>query len=247
MKKEYNLKSIIAGLVILICGIGMVLLDVFLINSSQNLWISIGCSLIASAIVILVNAWLVERKEVNPLEKWKISKIYKRRSEKSADSDTKIKKVKNNLDVVAFGLKSFRENHSADIQKCLNNGTIIRILTMSPNSIFVSQREKEENETEGQIKNTINGLIEWAKDINAKVKKTKNSKKAGHIEIRGYDCMTLDFYWRMDNELYVGPYWYGMSSQQTITYKFDEGGEGFKDYTDYFEKIWRSAEGNVLL
>ena len=118
---------------------------------------------------------------------------------------------------------------------------------MSPNSIFVSQREKEENETEGQIKNTINGLIEWAKDINAKVKKTKNSKKAGHIEIRGYDCMTLDFYWRMDNELYVGPYWYGMSSQQTITYKFDEGGEGFKDYTDYFEKIWRSAEGNVLL
>lgn len=244
---KYNYKSIIAGLVILLCGVGMILLEVFLIRTPQNLWISIGCSLIASAIVILVNAWLVERKVVDPLEGWKITKIYKRRSEKSADSDPKIKKVKNNLDVVAFGLKSFRENHSADIQKCLYNGTVIRILTMSPDSDFISQREKEENETEGQIKNTIYGLIEWAKDINAKTKKAKNSKKIGHIEIRGYDCMTLDFYWRMDNELYVGPYWYGMSSQQTITYKFDEGGEGFKAYADYFEKIWESAKENTLL
>ena len=244
---KYNYKSIIAGLVILLCGVGLILLEVFLIRTPHNLWISIGCSLIASAIVILVNAWLVERKDADPLKEWKITKIYKRRSEKAADSDPKIKKVKNNLDVVAFGLKSFRENHSADIQKCLYNGTVIRILTMSPDSVFISQREKEENETEGQIKNTINGLIDWAKDINSKVKKTKNSKKAGHIEIRGYDCMTLDFYWRMDNELYVGPYWYGMSSQQTITYKFDEGGEGFRAYSDYFEKIWESAKEKTLL
>ncbi len=59
--------------------------------------------------------------------------------------------------------------------------------------------------------------------------------------------MTLDFYWRMDGELYVGPYLYGMSSQETVTYKFDEGGEGFKIYSDYFEKIWENSKENVLL
>ena len=59
--------------------------------------------------------------------------------------------------------------------------------------------------------------------------------------------MTLDFYWRMDDDLYIGPYWQGYSSQQTITYKFDKGGEGFRVYTDYFEKLWDNAKNNVLV
>ena len=54
--------------------------------------------------------------------------------------------------------------------------------------------------------------------------------------------MTLDFYWRIDNELYIGPYWYGISSQQTITYKFCEGGIGFKQYSNYFEELWNNNE-----
>lgn len=29
-----------------------------------------------------------------------------------------------------------------------------------------------------------------------------------------------------------------IESQQMITYEFEKGGEGFKYYTDYFDKIW---------
>ena len=54
--------------------------------------------------------------------------------------------------------------------------------------------------------------------------------------------MTLDFYWRVDNVLYIGPYWYGVDSQQTITYKFVDGGKGFTQYTEYFESLWESDE-----
>ena len=190
---------------------------------------------------------MVEEKIINPLEEWKISKIYHKRSEKSNDSDPKIKYLRNNLDVVAFGLKSFRTSHGDDVKKCIENGTVIRILTMSPTSSFISEREKEENETEGQILNTINSLIKWAEDLNSKTRKSKKNKNVGHIEVRGYDCMTLDFYWRMDDDLYIGPYWQGYSSQQTITYKFDKGGEGFRVYTDYFEKLWDNAKNNVLV
>ena len=52
--------------------------------------------------------------------------------------------------------------------------------------------------------------------------------------------MTLDFYWRIDDELYVGPYLYGIPSQQTITYKFVNGGMGFKLYSEYFESLWNN-------
>lgn len=50
--------------------------------------------------------------------------------------------------------------------------------------------------------------------------------------------MTLEFYWRLGDTVYVGPYMYGKASQATITYKYDAGGEGFKMYTRYFDDLW---------
>jgi len=233
--EKYNLKSIIAALIVLICGILMILLDLFYVKTTMNLWISIGCSLIASAMVILLNDLFVEKINVSPLDEWKISKIYATRAEKNADSDPELEKAKYQIDAVAFGLKSFRTEQSRKVEACLRKGVNFRIITMNPMSSFVAEREKEENETEDQIKNTINQLIIWANELNK-----KNYK--GKIIVRGYSCMTLDFYWRVDDELYVGPYWYGVDSQQTITYKFTEGGKGFSRYTDYFEKLWENQK-----
>lgn len=230
-KDKYNLKSIIAGLGILLIGIILILLDLFYFHTKENLWISIGCSLIASSVVILFNALFVEKSRYNPLDEWKITRIFATRAEKNSDSDPELDRIKYCLDGTAFGLKSFRSKQTKRIEQCLRRGVNIRILTMNPDSDFVRQREKEENETEGQIKHTILDLVEWANQLNE-----KNAK--GKIVIKGYDCMTLDFYWRLDNILYIGPYCYGIPSQQTITYKFEEGGKGFQTYIDYFENLW---------
>lgn len=59
--------------------------------------------------------------------------------------------------------------------------------------------------------------------------------------------MTLDFYWRVDNVVYIGPYWNGYESQQTITYKYIKGGKGFKTYTEYFQKLWNNSKNTVIL
>lgn len=59
--------------------------------------------------------------------------------------------------------------------------------------------------------------------------------------------MTLDFYWRVDNMIYVGPYFYDEPSNQTITYGFEEGGKGFARYSDYFEKLWNNKDLTVEL
>ena len=59
--------------------------------------------------------------------------------------------------------------------------------------------------------------------------------------------MTLDFYWRVDDEIYIGPYWYKFSSQNTITYKFVSGKQGFDMYADYFEQLWDDEENDKVL
>lgn len=230
-KYKYDWKSIIAGLVVLLIGILMILLDMVYLHTAENLWISIGCSLIASAIVILFTAVFVERKRFNPLDEWGITRIFATRAEKNSDSDPQLEKTHYCVDAVAFGLKAFRSKQTKRIEQCLKRGVNIRILTMQPNSPFVKQRALEENETEDQIAHTIEDLVKWANQLNS-----QNYK--GKIVIKGYNCMTLDFYWRLDDTLYIGPYCYGIPSQQTITYKFVAGGKGFSTYTDYFEDLW---------
>ncbi len=48
----------------------------------------------------------------------------------------------------------------------------------------------------------------------------------------------LDLYFRVDNHVFIGPYLYGKTSQQTITYEFGKGGNGYTYYTKYFEDLW---------
>ena len=235
MKEKVNLKSIIAALVILAIGVFMSLMDVFVWKSTSSIVLNIGCSFIASALVSLVTIFLVERQAINPVDEWKITRIYSTRAEKNADSDPQLEKAHYMVDAVAFGLKSFRTKQSKRVEGCLRRGVNFRIITMDPESPYVRQRAIEEKETEDQIKHTIEDLIQWADEFNAKGHK-------GRIMVKGYNCMTLDFYWRVDDDLFIGPYWYGVPSQQTITYRFERGGKGFTTYTEYFDTLWENSE-----
>ena len=136
---------------------------------------------------------------------------------------------------MAFGLGAFRSKQTPKVEACLRKGVNFRIITMRPDSTFVNQRDAEENKKPGATKYSIQQLVEWADRLNA-----KNMK--GKIIVKGYSCMTLDFYWRVDDTVYVGPYWYGVDSQQTITYKFVDGGKGFVQYSEYFETLWNNKE-----
>lgn len=242
MGEKYNLKAIITGLIFILIGIISILLDIFGIKTIRSIWISIGCSLLASGIVVLLQSILLDRKEYNCAEEWGLEKIYETRSEKSKDSDENLEKAIHHLDIIAFGLKSFRSMHTAKVDNVLRNGANVRILTMNPSkdNPFLKQREKEENEPEGQIRNSILDLVRWANELNKKGYK-------GTIEVKGYKCMTLDFYWRVDNDLYIGPYWYNVGSQQTITYRFSRGKLAFDLYTDYFEKLWENKDNTIRL
>lgn len=172
------------------------------------------------------------QNKIKNFDDWGLSKIFKTRAEKNSESDPMLEShdVKL-LDGIAFGLSSFRSNREQDIIQCLQNGMKMRLLVMNPNTEFVKQRAIEEKMHEDSIRDSIFKLVEWVNKLN---KLSTNGK----IEIKYYNAMTLDFYWRLDDIVYVGPYMYDIVSQQTITAKFVKGGKGFNMYTNYFESLW---------
>lgn len=170
----------------------------------------------------------------NVISEWGLEHIFRSRAEKNTEADSKLREPKiKMLDGMAFGLKTFRSAHTGDIEKCLREGMVFRLLTMDPHGNFIRQREKEENEVEGQMKKSITELVEWGKSLKEKTK--------GNISIKCYNSMTLDFYWRIDNTLYVGPYLYKRASQATLTYKYTNPGKGFDEYTRYFDDLWNDS------
>lgn len=174
-------------------------------------------------------------EKLSNLNYWNLEKIFKTRAEKNAESDPRLEQHNTKLlDGIAFGLTSFRSNRQNDVLQCLQNGMNMRLLTMDPASEFVKQRAREEKVLENSISDSINKLVEWVNDLN---KESANGK----ILIKYYNTMTLDFYWRMDDVVYVGPYLYDIVSQQTLTYKYLSGGKGFELYTNYFEKLWNDS------
>lgn len=239
MKEKLNHWSIIVGLLVIIAGIVLIVCDIIYSWSESRIWVNVGCSLLASGLVILLNSLLVERRIVSPLDSWGIQNIYKSRSLMNKDCDISIANAKRQIDIVAFGLKSFRTDYGNSALALLQKGVNIRIITMDPESKFVKQREIEEGEVPGQIKNTIEQLVEWAEKLNAE-------STNGKITIKGYSCMTLDFYWRVDDDIYVGPYWYKYPSQQTISYKFTKG-DGFDAYYEYFDRLWNAPMMKTLV
>jgi len=233
MKKTINPYSLIVSCVLVILGIVLIIVDIAYLKTTSSVCVNIGCSLIASGLVLLFSAILIDyHQEYLAWHEWKLEKIFKTRAEKNNESDPKLEShhVKQ-LDGIAFGLSSFRSNRSEDVLLCMQSGMNVRLLVMDPNSDFIKQREIEEGTSEGSISQSIFNLIEWANKLN------KQSNK-GKIEIKLYNAMTLDFYWRIDDEIYIGPYLYGVVSQQTITYKYVKGGKGFSLYSKYFEKLW---------
>ncbi len=235
MKETYNWKSMFAGLGIIIAGIVMCLISANTGAPWDTVWLSIGCSLIASGLVILMHDFFIERKKASELDEWKVEKIYSTRAERNAEADPNIENARYCIDGIAFGLSTFRNMYGRRIEQCLKKGVQIRLLTMDPDGQFIKYREEEENAGAGGIKDTILEMVKWADSLN-------QINARGKIVIKAYNSMTIDYYWRVDNDLYVGPYWYGYKSSDTITYKFVAGGRGFQHYGEYFEKLWEDKE-----
>jgi hypothetical protein len=154
-----NLLAFLIGALIVVLG----LLCETSYGTFGIIMISIGSSIIASSIIVFISSRYQIKKNITQelIEHWGLIGIFKTRAGMNQRADATLTKLRNELDMVAFGLKSFRNVQGGLIERKVKRGLKIRILTMNPNSQIVKQREIDEGEVAGQIKKTILDLENW--------------------------------------------------------------------------------------
>ncbi len=200
----------------------------------KNIQISVACSILASNLIMYLSSefMLRSKRRTDIIDKWGVEAIYKTRAEMNLSTNLALSKCKGEIEIIAFGLKGFRETQTEEIKRLISKKVSIKILTLNPESETSYLVDGREGQVTGATKKSIEDLLKWCEELN------KNTKKPC-IEIKFYDGLPLDFYFRVDDHVYIGPYLKGISSQQTISYEFTLG-EGFKYWVKYFNTQWSS-------
>lgn len=202
----------------------------------KNIQISVACSIVASNFIMFLTSEFMLRstRRAEIIDKWGVEALYKTRAEMNKSTNKSLLKCKKEIEIIAFGLKGFRDSKTDEMQRLINKGVSVKILTLNPDSEMMKYVDEREDALIGSTKKSIEDLINWIASLN---EKSLGSK----IEIRLYDSLPLDFYFRVDDRIYIGPYLKGVSSQQTISYEFSFG-EGYKYWSKYFNSQWDSSK-----
>ena len=233
-----------------IVAVGGVLLVFVYITSKEtieqtgfayDLLLGIGGGFVSSALATIFLLVILpdESEQQEELQEWGMRSILSDRSELQIDL---LEETKEKLDIIAFGLTRFR-NANRDIEAIaerIDKGLSIRIITLNPYSVHVSELQLFENSSTN-LKNDILNLEDWVNEINNKVKSKQNK-----IQIRFYDDIPLDFYCRCDSRTYVGPYIPISSNNKLITYMYEGDSKGSTYYNEMFQKIW-NGRSNISL
>ena len=119
----------------------LILLGIFSViasfSTSNERWFStfngVGISLLLSGLLgIFMNAFFYKRDaKLEIYEKWKIVNIYQSRAIANLTIDAYQGKAKKRIDIIAFGLSSWRQAKEQLIDTMLNRGIQIRIINFN--------------------------------------------------------------------------------------------------------------------
>ena len=237
-RKALNQNKYLINLIIILLGIILSILGIVIPNETAvQILLNIGLAFVSSGIISLLTILVIDSKdndETKELAVWGLEQIYTTRSEMNSHTALVFPAMKKEYCQIAFGVKSLRDAYDGLFMDKVKRGLKVKFITVHPNSIFLEEREKIENKQAGEIRKTIIDLIQWIEKLKS------NTKRPDNIQIKFYDSLPLDFYCKIDDNLYVGPYLYGKESQQTISYRFSPNGKGFKYYSNYFETLRNS-------
>jgi Domain of unknown function (DUF5919) len=203
-----------------------------------TVWTAIGTSLIATGAagaVIYVYLARTEsaRESLEMLSFFGLQRIYQRRAAQIRDEyATRLATASSNIDIIGFGLKDFRRDYIAELGD-LAARTRVRILLLDPTSPFATQRDREEGQSTGTIADEINEFISQFRQL-------YGAHCPPTLELRLYTCLPMVNIFRIDNDLFWGPYLSGRASGNTVTIRVRRGGALFDDLLASFDSVWEN-------
>lgn len=202
----------------------------------------VGTSLVAAGITGWVVYTYVKSTEqfataISIVAKFGILNVFSGRSVKIREEyDGRMRYFKKQVDILGFGLNSFRQDNLSFIPVWKQQGSI-RILLIDPefpneDFSFANQRDREENDPLGTISRQVR---QFASEAGKYIQK-------GRFEIRLYKCLPMLNIYRIDDEILWGPYLIKESSRNTPTFLVRSGGEIFERIVRHFETIWNDDQ-----
>jgi hypothetical protein len=206
---------------------------------------SIGTSVTATGItglIVFLYLFVVQNKaeHLSKLSKFGFIDAFSSRSVTIKGEYTRrINYATSKIDVIGFSLKSMREDFANEFELWQKKAHV-RILLIDPEypsvtESYASQRDKEEGHPLNSMQNDVKTFIQ-------QTKKLINTKNPNLFEVRLYKCLPAINIFRIDDELFWGPYLMGEQSRNTPTFVVKRGGVIFPVFVNHFDQIWNNNE-----
>jgi hypothetical protein len=139
---------------------------------------------------------------------------------------------------MGFGLKKLREDFKAQFPAWAARASV-RILLLDPEfptqqDSVADQRDKEEGDTVGSIRTDVREFVKAA----ASLIRDKNTR----FDVRLYHCLPSLNMFRIDRELFWGPYLVRETSRNLPTFIIADGGWLFPVLMHHFDSIWADPD-----
>lgn len=203
-------------------------------DRENAIYLSIGTSLMAAGIVMLLDLWkdLAKNKMLerinNVILEGGVDHVFSKRDLDKYDD--LINNLTNRLDIAGYSLNAFYESYADLIIDKLQKlpSISIRILIVDPDSKFSKHRAVLEGKNYESVKNSIQRL------------KQKFSI-CKSIQLRKIDSPLTTMFFRIDDVMFIGPHFYKRPSKSTLTFELNKNGWLYEEYEREFEKLWRDA------
>lgn len=147
--------------------------------------------------------------------------------------DDRLSRMQRNLDILAWGLASFREDYGGRLAEWSERGIQIRLLLVDPDSpkgsVLCELQDMLEERTAGST----------ASDIRTFLAAIKPRSDGLEVKVSEYHPGTNIF--RVDDEMFFGPYLAGTVSRNAPTGFVLSGYRLYERLSSHFEWMWESA------
>ena len=227
--------------ILILVGIILMLLWADNLTAAKYL-VPIGGSVVATGLggmVLFLRVWLDQRESerLADIRAAGLSRIFAARAGLiKGEYDKRLARASQGIDILGYGLRNLREDYHDDFTDWARRAPV-RILVLDPefpskHGPLADLRDPEERNTPGAIRADVRRLIEVCGPL------LQNDQ--GRFMIRLYRCLPSITVFRIDQDIFWGPYFVHDVSRRMPTLLMEAGGGVSQRVVGHFETIWSS-------
>lgn len=216
------------------------LLGALAVSLGGTIWVSIGTSLIAAGaagwvlfLYVLFSKDAAESLEL--LTEYGLKNAFDKRGPNIRPVyETRLRKANSSIDIMGFGLRTFRQDFDNYFEQWAYS-LKMRVLLIDPefpseDQTYANQRDHEEGNNMGKIHADVRDFVESTSYL----LQDNNT----NFEVKLYTCLPSMTIFKIDDEIFWGPYTVKDQSRNMPIFLVDSHGQLFSFLQDHFDTIW---------